>query len=380
MAGQILPRGDRKWLLRVYDGRDAAGKRIYINKPFAGSRSEAERELRAMLERKDTATLVRPSRLRVDEFMTEWLDTAATATVRPRTLRNYRELNTLYIEPTLGRERLINLTSVCVQRWVNELAARVSARTVQLAHAVLHVALERALVTGVLHRNVAAKPFVQLPQRRRNEMMALTANQVRTLLAAAEGDRWAPLWTLLVTTGIRPGEAAGLKWSDLDLEAGMLTVRRSLDYQAKTKWQLTEPKTPKATRSIPLSALALKALRDHRRRQAAERLAAGEYYAQHDFVFADPLGGPVGMRMLAQRQFTPLLRRAGLPLIRLYDLRHTAATILLATGLPVKVAQELLGHSSASMTLDVYSHVVPGAFQQAAGTMDRLLAGGHSAT
>jgi integrase len=232
-------------------------------------------------------------------------------------------------------------------------------------------ALEQAVRWNKLVRNPAANGMLTLPRQRRHEMRALGPEQAQTFLREAEADDWFALWTLLITTGARPGEACGLKWSDLD--GNRLVIRRALVWRYRGAWSLEEPKTIKARRTLLLPETTVRALREHRRRQAAQRLAAGPTYSAQDFIFADPTGGPIDIRALARPNFNRILHRAGIPHMRLYDLRHSAATLLLSAGVHVKVASEMLGHSTATLTLDVYSHVLEGMQAEAAATMERLL-------
>jgi hypothetical protein len=175
---------------------------------------------------------------------------------------------------------------------------------------------------------------------------------------------------------MRPGEYLGLRWADVDLERGRVVVQRAVAWQAGA-WSFTEPKTPRSRRSIPLPPSVVRLLREHRRQQAAERLAAGHRYQHLDLVFATETGTPIDLRNLAQRHFKAVLKAAGLPpTIRLYDLRHTSATLLLAAGEHPKVVSERLGHATILLTLDTYSHVLPTMQQGAAERLERALFAG----
>jgi integrase len=171
---------------------------------------------------------------------------------------------------------------------------------------------------------------------------------------------------------MRFGELLGLRWRDVDLDAGILQVRRTL-LRTAAGLHLTEPKTAHSRRRVALAPQAREALRTHRGRQAVERLQLGRAWDDQDLVFANAIGKPVEAGNLLRRSFWPLLAKANLPRIRFHDLRHTAATLLLSQGVHPKVVSELLGHSSIGLTLDIYSHVLPDMQQQAATAMDRLL-------
>jgi integrase len=168
------------------------------------------------------------------------------------------------------------------------------------------------------------------------------------------------LWALLAATGVRRGEALALRWADVDLEAKRIAIRRSLTPDLRFE----EPKSGSA-RTLGLDERTAMVLREHRRHQAAERLAMGRAYAEHDLLFANHLGEPLHAGSISQ-QFAVRVRRAGVPKLRMHDLRHTHASLMLAAGVHPKVVSDRLGHSSISITLDLYSHVTPGLDEQAA--------------
>src|SRR5205807_7025156 len=193
----------------------------------------------------------------------------------------------------------------------------------------------------------------------------LAPGQVIRLLEAAKGDRLEALYVLAVTTGLRQGELLGLHWDDIDLAGTALRVRHTLHELNGRLW-IGEPKTRRARRQVDLPAIAVVALRNHRERMMIEG-------HPDELVFCDTRGGPLRKSNLVRRSFLPLLKRAGLPTIRFHDLRHTAATLLLAQGVHPKIVQERLGHSQISLTLDTYSHVLPGMGREAASKLDALL-------
>jgi len=244
-----------------------------------------------------------------------------------------------------------------------------SPRTVRFCHAVLRSALAHAVKRNMLPRNPADD--ATLPKSHRHEMRCLDRCEAQRFLAAAETDQWSALWILLITTGLRPGEACALKWTDLS--DTRLSIQRTLVPGYRGTWQLDEPKTARSVRSIPLPPSAVRALVRHRANQAAERLRAGASYKDLDFVFANSLGDPLHPEVLSKRPFHRILQAAGLPQIRMYDLRHTAATLLLAAGENPKVVSERLGHASITLTLDTYSHVLPDMQQAAADKLERML-------
>jgi integrase len=193
-------------------------------------------------------------------------------------------------------------------------------------------------------------------------------------LEAAQGERLDALFVLALSSGMRLGELLGLRWRDVDLDAGTLQVRQIL-VRMPSGLRFGEPKTKRSRRRISLSAGARDALRHHRARQAAERLRLGPVWEDHDLVFANEIGKPLDAGNLLRRDFWRVLSKAGVPRCRFHDLRHTCATLLLQQGVHAKVVSELLGHSSIGMTLDIYSHVIPDMQQHAVSAMDAVLKG-----
>lgn len=370
MAGQIIKRGEKTWLVRVFLGRDAAGKRKFHNKTVHGTKRDAERYCTKVRSEQQSGTFVEPSRATVSEYLVRWLDTSAKIRVRERTWNDYKSLVDRYIIPALGARKLANLQPAEIQRLYADLLAKgLSARTVRYVHSTLKSALNQAVRWGELARNPAG--VVEIPRLERLERRVLSSDETVRFLQQAAGTRWYPLWYLLTTTGLRPGEALGLKWSDLD--GTKLRVQRTLVWVKKT-WKLEDTKTDRSRRTVLLPESTLMVLHSHRAKQAAARLARGAAYnISLDLMFATDRGHPLDYRNTVQRYFKPLLAQAGLPPIRLYDLRHTHATQLLRENIHPKIVSERLGHSSTVMTMDVYSHVLPDMQEEAATKVDSLL-------
>lgn len=222
---------------------------------------------------------------------------------------------------------------------------------------------------GLTSRNPAQ--LVSPPRPGRREMTALSSVQLQRLLARTEGSRWHPLWVLMASTGLRKGEALGLGWQDVDLDARKLTVRRALQRQPGIGVVLVPPKSAKSRRTVYLSNVACSVLWAQRQYQEACRLRAKEWL-NSGLVFTNLQGGPLESGEV-NRALTQALRHAGLPHIRVHDLRHTTASILLEAGTHPKIVQDLLGHSTIRLTLDTYSHLTPALHREAAQTMELVL-------
>jgi integrase len=294
--------------------------------------------------------------------------------VSPSTYSRDKYLLANHVKPALGRVKLRNLSAMHLQRlYRDKLDARLSPATVQKIHHVIHKALLQALRWDLIARNPA--DAVKAPSPATEEMRPLSADEARRLLDAAKGYRLEALYVLVVHTGMRRGELLGLKWSDVDLEGGTVSVRRTLTRTDNGKGvALGDPKTKRSRRTVRLTREATEALRGHLERQLRQIEEAGDHYRDEGLVFATEAGTLINPSNLRQRSFAPLLKRAGLPpSVRFHDLRHTTATLLLSRGVHPKFVQELLGHASVAITLDTYSHAVPGMGDQTAAAMEDAL-------
>ena len=242
--------------------------------------------------------------------------------------------------------------------------------TIKKIHTVLSSALNQAVKWGIVPSNPLKN--VELPTMSKIEVRVLSPEESKTFLETAKGDRFELLFLLMLTTGMRPGEALGLRWKDI--KEGKIHIQKSLTRKTGGGWALTDPKTKKSRRIIPLHDIVTKALKSHKKEQTERRLLLGEEYTNHDFVFASENGSPMNERNIVLRHFKPILKKAGLPEdIRLYDLRHTCATLLLSTGENPKVVSERLGHASVVTTLDTYSHVLPDMQKSATEKIESML-------
>jgi integrase len=237
----------------------------------------------------------------------------------------------------------------------------------------LSSALKQAVKWQIIPSNPAT--LVDLPQNHRKEMKALSPEEAKQFLDAAKKDKWFVIFSLAISTGMRPEEYLGLQWKDIDLEKGTAIVQRALVWKRKGGgWSLQEPKTSQSRRTIPLPASVVSELNRHRKKQLEERIGLGAAYQNFDFVFATEIGTPILTSNLIRKHFKPILKDAELPEdIRLYDLRHSCATLLLAVGENPKVVSERLGHATIVLTLDTYSHVLPSMQQSATAKLENLL-------
>jgi integrase len=243
-----------------------------------------------------------------------------------------------------------------------KLASGLSARSVAYLRIVLRAALNQARKWNLVARNVAE--LVDPPRCERFKIEPLSPEEARALLEAAKGDRLEALYAVALACGLRMGEILGLRWRDVDLEQGRFAVSHALQRHKGAGLVLAETKTDRSRRTIALPAPLIAMLRTHRVRQIEERLLAGSRWRDTGFMFTSGIGTPLEPRRLF-RVFKTMLKRARLPDIRFHDLRHSAASLMLAQGVPLRVVMEILGHSSISLTADTYSHVMPSLIQDA---------------
>jgi integrase len=375
MAGQLLKKGENRWHVKIFLGRDPrTGKRKYHNKMIRGTKRDAQAYLTATLREKDLGRLIEPATITLDEFLDQWLEAAARPRVRERTLDDYRDTLARYVRPALGGRKLSNISPLDIQLLYTELRERGLTRTVRYVHAILSSALKHAVRMRLLLNNPAS--VVEPPRYVRREMSALSSGQAAAFLKAAAEDSLGVLFAFALATGMRPEEYFGLQWKDVDLARGTATVQRTLVSRKGGGWYFGEPKTSRSRRTIPLPASLLRSLVEHRRCQMETRLKMGPEYQSHDLVFATDYGSPLNIRNVTQRHFKPLLKRAGLlQTIRLYDLRHSCATLLLEANENPKVVSERLGHASIVLTLDTYSHVLPSMQRAATEKLESILFG-----
>ena len=373
MAGQIIKRGDRTWLVRVFLGRDEKGKQLFHRKTIHGTKKDAETYRNKVARDRDMGTFIEAAVLPLKDYLDKWLKTAARPRLRERTYEGYSDLLKRYVRPVLGDKRLCDIRPLDVQNLYSDMTARgLSARTVRYTHAILSSAFKQAKKWHMLIYNPCEA--VDLPRAERREMKALTPEEAESFLKAAKENEQGVIFVFALATGMRPEEFLGLKWSDLDLQQCTAVVRRVLVWRKGGGWYFGEPKTSRSRRTVSLPSTLVRMLTAHRSKQMEARLKAGAAYQNNDLLFATVEGTPHNSRNLAQRHLVAILKNAGLPLdFRLYDLRHSCATLLLVAGENPKVVSERLGHASVVLTLDTYSHVLPSMQQAATEKLETLL-------
>lgn len=365
--GSLHQRKDGRWAGVVDLGWvDGHRKRKYV---YAATQAEALRKMRAAQKATDAGLPVPSERLTVGAHLEHWLVNVLPLSVRPSTASNYATIARTHLIPTLGAKKLARLTPDDVEELPGQKhEAGLSPNTVRLIRAVLRRALRHAERQGKVSRNVAALVDgvrVPKPQKR-----ALALDEAQRLLATAQADRLGALYATLLELGLRLGEALGLRWDDVDLEGGALTITRRLDRSGST----AETKTQGSRRTLHLSTGLVAALRAHAARQGDDMLRAGQLWQETGYVFTSEIGTPLDHANL-RRRFAKLCATAGVGKITPHELRHSAASLLLAQGVPLHVVSEVLGHSSIRETKDTYGHLVTEDSKRAAKAMGEALYG-----
>jgi integrase len=368
--GSIFERNDGRWSAEISLGFDGHGKRVRKT-VYGASKADVAEKLRKLQADHDAGRLVETESLTVGEYLTRWLNNTAKNKVRPQTWERYRQLVEIYLAPILGGVKLAKLAPLHVEQCYAAMERgaadrkKASASTRKFAGVVLSAALRHAVRVKLIPYNPAADVAKARPDER--EMRYMTQPQVRRFLATAQGQQLYPLFVAAVGTGARQGELLALQWSDIDFEKGTLEVRRSLGWVGKEP-HLKEPKSKAGRRTVALPPFVLSALRDHR----AAALKAGRIAAP---VFCTRTANYLDKKNVI-RSFRNVLNKANaaaekaakeagtapelIPIeVRFHDLRHTHASLLIATGHSIKAVSRRLGHGSIEVTLRVYAHLMP---------------------
>ncbi|MFA0845852.1 tyrosine-type recombinase/integrase [Streptomyces rochei] len=399
--GTITKRSDGRYHAAAYVYRpDGTRTRKFV---YGKTREEVADKLTELQEKTRQGIPAASSTMAFGDYLTYWLATIAPARLKPATLNSYEGLTRLYIRPALGKKRLNRLSPADVRRFLTEFKGAClcclrgadherpeekrgccavgkcckrlpSARTVQYVHAVLRSALQQAMREELIARNVAR--IVETPTVTPKEVRPLDGAEARILLKTARAHRLYALWLLLVSTGLRRGEALALTWSDVDLTNRQLRVRRNVQ-RIRRELLFGTPKTTRSIRTVSVPLHLVRALTHHREQQERERKVAGRKWqpapGQPDgLIFTTQTGRVIDPRSL-NRMLTILCRDANVRRVRVHDLRHTCASLLLSRGVDARTIMETLGHSTITMTLDTYAHVMDTTLRAAADRMDDAL-------
>lgn len=350
----------------------APGKR---KKFFFEKKQDAVKKKNDALRELERGTLATATQKKLGEYLEDWLENVHKSKIRIGTYVNYKKLIN-YIVADLGGVWLQKLTPQQVQAfYAKKLDGQLSSKVVHDIHGVLHLALDNAVRWGMVSRNVC--DLVTPPRIVSREVVPLSVEQACTLIYHVRGHRLEVLLATAVVTGMRRGELLALRWSDIDFSHRRLLVLHSVNFMAHYGYVEGKPKTAAGKRVVSLPAFLLDMLREHSIRQNELRETTPTW-VDHNLVFPNLTGGYLHPNHMGET-FKELLKEAGLPQIRFHDLRHSAATILLGMGVNIKVIQELLGHSDISITLGLYSHLLPTMQQEVVDGWDDVFKLGEDA-
>jgi integrase len=374
--GSVYKAPDGRWRGVVDLGWvDGKRRRKYV----AGATQAQALEKLRQAQRAAASGVVTDDRVTVEAFLDRWVRVNLPGSIAGGTLDDYADTIRLHLAPALGKKRLSVLTVVDVDRlWASKRSAGYKPNSIRIMRSVLRKALAQAEREGLVTRNVAA--LSQPPRVAQPEGRSLSIEQAKTLLDAAKGNRLEVAYLVLLSYGLRRGELLGLAWADFDAQAGTLAVRQAVTTRKSShrtggdtggregRIELSALKTRRSRRVLFLTPGIIAALGDHGANQQDEREAAGQLWTDHGLIFTTRIGTPIDPDNFAKR-FVQLCKTAGLGHWHPHEARHSAASVMLAQGVPLEVVSEVLGHSSIYITKDVYGHLVEGAKRDAAERM-----------
>lgn len=364
--------GENKWEVCVFLGR-RNGKIVRHYKVVNGLKRDAETYAREKETARDLGKLdVIYEKITLKKWLERWLEFKKN-TVREQTYESYKSMIDLHLYTADFAEKTLDkIKPVHVQALYDALTKTHSPRTVQYTNTILSSALERAVALEYINRNPCK--LTTRPIKKRKPFNIFNVEESRRFLEAASRHKYHVLWVVALTLGLRPEEYQALQWKDFDKENGTLKIERTY-YESRTErfWRFEDVKSDSSRRNLHLSVSQIELLEVQRKRVAAIKAEQGENFTDFDLIFPSEAGSPLRLNNLTNRHFRPLLKSAGLGIdYRMYSLRHSCATLLLAQGEKIKVVSEILGHSSSSFTIDVYQHVLASMRQEASYRMEEI--------
>ena len=381
MRGHITQRAKGSWSIVLDLGRDpSTGKRKQKWVTVRGTKKDAEKKLTELQSQLDSGDYVQSAKLTLGEFLHRWLRdyVHVPPNLSPETAQGYDIICREHLMPALGHLELAKVTPEVLQAYYSKALKEgrcdgkggLAPRTVRHHHTTLHTALGRAVKWHVLARNPA--DAVDAPRFQRKEMRTLDETGLNGFLESIQGSEYHPLFYAILYTGMRRSEALAVRWIDLDLILGQLSINRTLHHLEDGTMLFRAPKTPKSRRMIALTPTTSIVLRDHYQRVKEQRATLGIPLTAEDLVFAHEDGSPL-LPHSVTNAWKRLVKRAGYQGIRLHDARHSHVSLMLKQGVDPKTISERLGHSSVVITLDTYAHLLPGMQEAAARGFDEGL-------
>jgi integrase len=383
--GTISKRKDGTWCAAITVGNDPETGKQKRRFFYGKTRAEVAEKLLKVQNDFRTGIYVEPNKITFGMWLDTWLEEYKRPQIRPSSYELYKSIINLHIKPTLDNvalqdirpEHLQTLYNAKYDNGLKDIERGLSASSVKRMHTMIKNCLQQAIKNNLIPRNSAEATI--LPKIKKSQIQVFTLENQQKFLKALAGERMKAAFIIALATGIREGELLGLYWNDIDLEQGILSIQRSIRRvqtsgaaDKKTALIFQEPKTESGKRFIPLPDAALTGLKEHKKQQVIEKLAAGEIYENEcNLVFCTELGKPIDPRNF-RKLFKRILNKANIPDIQFHALRHTFATRLLELNENPKVVQEILGHADISTTMNVYSHVLPDVKKAAAQKLNFL--------
>lgn len=356
-SGTIRQRPDGTWEARLTVGTDPGTGKPVRKSVYGKTQAEVRKKMTATQRAIDNGTYQAPDKTTVSQWLDTWMETFCAVKVKPLTYSTYHVAIKNHIKPSLGALRLQAVRGVHVQKLYNRMTADgLSAKTVKNVAAILHKAFSVAVKQGLMQANPC--DAAELPKAMHKEITPLTDSEIPLFLEAIKGHPFEGAYALCLFAGLREGECLGLSWDQVDFEARRITISQQLQKEKKkgARYYIAPSTKSGKPRQIEPPEIAFEYLRTERRRQTEKRLAAGELWSNPDnLVFTDELGHHFAIPTFYER-FKRIAASIGRPDARPHDLRHTAATVAIAAGADIKSVQDLLGHATASFTLNVYAH------------------------
>lgn len=378
-GGSIRQRPDGRWEARYTVGRDPGTGKQVQKSVYGDTEREVRKKLTQATAAIDEGTYMEPSKLTVGAWLDIWLK-EYTGHIKDATLRSYKDSVRLYLKPAIGAVQLQKLNSHTIQKLYNDLSTKgslkkkdtgLSPKTVRIIHGILHKALKQAVLIGYMKHNPSIA--CTLPRMEKKKMNILPADELSKFIEASEDHKYHALFMVYLFTGMRRGKALGLKWEDVDSHRGVIHIRQQMQRERVENGQLrlVSLKNDRQRQITPAQTI-FQILHKHKVKQSETRLMVGQAWADHGLVFCNDLGNFLDADAI-YKSYKRFLSNNGLTEMRLHDLRHTAATLMLENGAHIKSVQEALGHHSAAFTLDVYGHVTPEMKREDADRMERLI-------
>jgi len=381
MKGHVYQRAKGSWTI-VYDlpADMASGKRRQKSQTVKGTKRDAERTLREVLLSLEQGAYVKPNKISLGEWLRRWLKDYVSMNTTDRTQESYTSIVERHLIPSLGKVILTDLQAVHIQSYYADKLSKgradgkggLSARSIVYHHRILSNSLDYAVKMGVVVRNMVK--LVQPPRVAKVTMNTLSPEEVTRFLDAARETDYYVYFATLLYTGLRRGELLALRWRNLDFESATLTVVETAYKLGNGSYVIKEPKTPQSRRTVTLPHSLVELFKVYRADQELLRIQLGVSLEADDFVFIRPDGSPINPNAVTLA-FKRITKKAMLRSVRIHDLRHTHATLMLKAGVHPKVVSERLGHANIGITLDIYSHVLPGMQEAAAEKFDGIFEG-----